>query len=201
MWTPEMVLEAFLMDPNVYLAKRQRYILEEVLARANSGKVDLEIVTNPDSLPGVLMVVTDMEDERPTLAFVESPFETDEEAIEHILKTSGQDVNPKVWYHPRDVYEAAERHMKRGIISVYIGDYFLVPLVANENSNRILDRLPEERKARARSRLLWFDDQITLLTLKQRLDDALLERNFELCRELKARIDELTEKQMECQRR
>lgn len=196
-----MVLEAYLMDPNVYLAKRQRYILEEVLARTARGEVELEIVTNPDSLPGVLMVVSDMDDDRPTLAFVESPFETDEEAIEHILKSSGSNVSPKVLHHPRDVYEAADRHMKRGIISLYIGDYFLVPLVASEYGNRILEKLPEERKARARTRLLWFDEQITLLTLKQRLDDALMERNYELCRELKARIDELTEKQMECQRR
>lgn len=198
MWTPEMVLEAYLLDPNVQLTKRQRVLLEEILERSGSGDVELEIVSNPDALPGVLVCYTDLddlEDDSPKLYFVEMPFENDEETIKHILNDSQKAVKPTIWIHPLDVYKATQRHLERGIISIYIGDYFLVPLVARENGNRILERLPEERKKKAKKRMIWFDDQITLLTLRHQLDKALQEKDFERCKVIKEKIDTLTPKE------
>lgn len=197
MWRPEMVLEAYLNDPNVKLSRGQVYILDNILERvAEPNGPELEVVTNPDFLPGVFVAYYNEDAEQSVMAFVELPFSSEEELIDYILSDDHDGViqiEASTYHHPREILDAINRHSATGVISVYLGDYFLSDFVASESGNRVIERMPREKKRRLHERLHWFDEQIEIVSLRQRLDMAMEQRDFELCKAIKRRLDDLTD--------
>lgn len=190
------VLEIFLMDPNSKLTPNQKQVLVSVLEYVKDGICELEIVSNADALPGVLMCYpeTSRGFVQPVLAYLEVPLDGDEETIDYIL--SGRtDVSPMVHYELPSIFQKIDESAERGIVSLYIGDYFLVKTVANKSGNRILARLPSERRKRFREKSKRMDRELRKLTLQQKLDMALAEGDWEACRLIKSEMDKIREKE------
>lgn len=203
MWTAAHVLDAYLSDPNVYLLDHQRVVLEFLRDKIEEDGLNVEIVTDADLLPSVLMVFTRVNNAPPFgvqryhyLTYVYTDFESDEDLLVHLIRRNRATVDLNMVEEAQEILNIIDKWPKGKTFSVFLGDYFLSYFVAFKRGNRILEQLPDTREEAERRYSEWFDRQIKIVSLKQELDAALAAKRFDECRRIKKEIDKLSEEKL-----